>query len=297
MGYEPGGRIAPVAPAPSLLTSARKGLTNVADWRSGVAWTPVCQPSYNLVFCPPKVDRNDAEDRAEVHTTPFTIYTPQICDMPVDGADLEATVRDLSEVHTAYAIASALWMGTGLDPTDEAIPTLRRSAEDVSGGTALDLDDGVAQLLAHYEIATGGNGGAVVHLPSQLSVYALGGGAGGARLCWPEGSVYRGPLGSTFVCGPGYPNGTSATGPNGHGPGGGGSYLGNPPAKSWIYVTGPVEYDVTAVRVLPDDERDRVPFRRNTYEVWGEREAIVRFDPCSSFATEVINPAPLAELS
>lgn len=302
MGLEPAPRISPVAPAPSLLTSARE-MPNVT-WVSGISFGTGCQPSMQLPYCPIDIRREDAEDQGLASLFPFWVYTPLLCELGAGSTnlgDLPVFAREATEAHTAAAIAETLWMGTGYDATDDTSPTLRNSAQDVSGAAAIDLDDGVAQLLAHYELASGGEGGAMVHMPSPLSVYALGGGAGGARICWPEGNIYRGPLGSIVVPGPGYPIGSSATGADGHGPapapGQDGPYDGNGNAEAWIYVTGPVEYATGAVEVIPEEERDRTPPMTNRYEVWGQRPAIVRFDPCKVFATKVINPAPLPEIS
>lgn len=302
MGFEPAPRIEPVAPGPSLLTSARP-LPNVT-WVSGIGFGTGCQPSHPMAYCPIDVDREDAETQGLAHLFPFWIYTPLVCNYGAGAqnlADLPTFAEHATETHTAAGIASTLWMGTGYADDDDTSPTLRNAAEDVAGAAAVQLDDGVAQLLAHYELATGGEGGALIHLPSTLSVYALGGGAGGARLCWPEGTFYRGPLGSVFVPGPGYPLGSSVTGPDGYGPGSGdnstGHYAGNAPGESWVYVSGPVEYAVGAVEVVPENERDRTPPMTNLYEIWGQRPAIVRFDPCKVFATKVINPAPTPEIS
>jgi hypothetical protein len=232
---------------------------------------------------------------------PFVIYTPVECDYPVDGADLEALVADATEVHTPAAIADALWMGgDAYQLADTTQPTLRRSASNVSPAGIMDLDDGIASLLTHYQLCTGGNGGAVIHMPGTLLTGALGGGGGGARVCWPEGNVYRGPHGCTVVAGPGYPEGFTIDGPNGTGPKFASSpdrYWGNEMGTAWVYVTGPIEYAVGDVRVMPESESDRSAFRQNRYEVWGERDAIVRFDPCCVYAVEVYNPAPLPEVS
>ena len=165
-----------------------------------------------------------------------------------------------------------------------------------------EMNAGVATLLAHYEEATGGDGGAMIHVPAQLAPYVLGGGSGGARIAWPEGNIYRGPLNSTVVLGPGYPLGESPdNSPLGHGPlmsqGPPQTYRGNPPDMAWIYVTGPVEYATGPIQLLPEVERDRIPFRTNYYQVWAERAAIVRFDPPTCFATLVTNPAPLGTFS
>jgi hypothetical protein len=302
MEYQPVGRIDPVTPSPSLLTSARR--MRGIDWSTGIQWTPVCQPSDVAEYCSGGTNRTAAIARATEHVVPFTIYTPLACDRFAGGvnlADLPDAARALTEVHTAKAIAEALWLGRGLLSSDTTIPTLRNASFDVGANATADLDDAVAQLLVHYEIASDGEGGATIHMPSELAVYALGGGAGGARICWPEGDFYRGPLGSVVVPGPGYPNGQSATGAGGYGPGPeGGPYLGNAANEAWLYVTGPVEWDAEeTVRVLPEAEADRTvgPARTNLYEVWGERRAIVRFDPCKAFATKVTNPAPLPEVS
>jgi hypothetical protein len=309
VGYEPVGRIRPVAPAPSLLTAARP-LPGNPNWSTGIQYASMCQPSYGLQYCPPAVDNVLAGTNTMYHSMPFTIYTPISCDYPevVDVADLEGYVNDLTEIHTAAALAAALWAGTSpfsdtllvYDPTDTAQPTLRRYGQDVSSAAgALDLDDGISTLLVHYSIATGGNGGAVVHLPQALIATALGGGPNAARTAWPEGNTYRAALGSVVSPGPGYPEGSSPPGPKGNGPkiGAGENYAGNNGAQSWIYVTGPVEYAVTPIVVLPEAEQDRIPFRLNRYQMWGRREAIVRFDPCACFATLVVNPAPMPEVS
>jgi hypothetical protein len=240
--------------------------------------------------------------RGNAHTMPFVIYTPISCTMPVDSADLEGLAADATEAHTPAAIAHALWKGsTEYDAADTTQPTLRRSAVDVSRANPIDLDDGVAALLTHYQLCTGGYGGAVVHIPGDLLVAALGGGNGGARLCWPEGTLYRGAHGSTLVAGPGYPEGFSVDGPNGNGPRyatGPDQYWGNEAGTAWIYVTGPIEYAVSSpIRILPETERDRSTFLQNRYDLWAERDAIVRFDPCCVFAIEVWNLSPNPEVS
>lgn len=303
MSTAPAPIIDPVAPAPSLLTSARP-LPGDVDWtRGGATWSPVCQPTNVQPWCSGGATLGGPNARARVSSVPFTIYTPLACDRmsgEVNLSDLEPAARALTEVHTAKAIAEALWLGAGYAAADSAVPTLRNSAFNAANVAIADLDDAIASLLVHYEIATDGEGGALIHMPSALAVYALGGGAGGARICWPEGNIYRGPLGSVVVPGPGYPNGVSVTGATGYGPGApGGPYQGNANNESWVYVSGPVEYAVTPVRVVPEDDADRTvgPARSNLYELWGRREAIVRFDPCKVFAVKVTSPVVLPEVS
>ena len=299
----PAGRIRPVAPSPSLLTSASL-LPDGTDWRSGLNWVPAIQPSYTWPYCQGGgTDKTPPNPRSRIQVQPFMIYTPMTCNLPVDPEEAAMLVSDLTESHTASALASNLWLGTGGTTDDTITPTLRRAAVDTSPTSgAWPIDAGVATLLAHYEEATGGDGGAMIHVPAQLAPYVLGGGSGGARIAWPEGNIYRGPLNSTVVLGPGYPLGESPdNSPLGHGPlmsqGPPQTYRGNPPDMAWIYVTGPVEYATGPIQLLPEVERDRIPFRTNYYQVWAERAAIVRFDPPTCFATLVTNPAPLGTFS
>lgn len=295
----PAPRIAPVPPGPSLLTSARR-LPGGLDWGRGIEWPLRCQPSFAKEFCPASPTLDLPVDQEMAHTVPFIVYTPLVCDVTtVDLSDLPDTARELTEAHTAYHVARALWLGEGQGDDDE-VPTLRRSAIALNQGDAVDLDDAVGALLAEYERCTGGEGGAVLHAPSALAPFALGGGTDGARVCWPEGSLYRSALGSTFVLGPGYPNGPSAQGADGFGPlvsSGPDAYEGNAADESWVYVTGPVEYDLGQITVLPETERDRVVNFTNRYELWGMRSAIVRFNPCCVFGALVNNPVPWTEIS
>lgn len=299
MGFQPIGRISPVAPVPSLVTSARR-LPDGTDWHSGIAWATGCQPSIQEAFCPDSPTSRVSPDAGDiVHAMPFLIYTPYECEVQtVDLTDGPRMVEELTDVHTARALAAALWMGEGLDADDEDQVTLRRHAEALDQAAAVDLDDGVGALLGRYEECTGGSGGALIHLPVTLTPFALGGGSGGARVCWPEGNIYRGPASSVVVPGPGYPLGASAAGPGGYGPETSpGQYAGNSASESWVYISGPVEYDVTPIEALPAAEQDRFVFRTNLYQVWGQRNAIVRFDPCCTFAVKVNNPVPATEVS
>lgn len=328
-GYQPIDRIDPVGPSPSLLTSARdrtlddfgtsspvpdearaaagvEGALKPATeaWRTGVAWTPAtCQPSSNEARCT-SYDADHlrpapVELGAPVHTEAFTIVTPLTCDWVLSGVPADRIVRDsedLTRAHTAFGVARALWLGDGLPDTADQ-PTLRRNATDVSiGGAAGDLDDVAAVLLSQYEQCKGGEGGAVLHVPTPLMVGAEGGIPGGGKIATLAGNYYRGPLGSVVSPGPGYPHGASVAGANGFGPqtsaGPPALYKGNHLDECWVYITGPVEYALGEVRVLPEDEAERRGlYRLNRFEVWGERAAIVRFDPCCVFAALAINNA------
>lgn len=292
-GQQPIGRIPVVAPVPSILTSARP-LSEDVDWLSGVAWTPAsCRVSSLWPRCP-VADSTKVAPVAfgpKVNTDMFMIYTPVDCDWATDETVRDVAV-ELTDVHTAFGIGRALWLGEGLPDLDDQ-PSLRRSSTDVSVGAAMDLDDACALLLSQYEQCTGGNGGAVLHIPSVLIPGALGGIAGGGRVAWPEGNIYRAALGAVVSPGPGYPHGASVAGTHGFGPKTGGAnaattYKGNGLSEAWVYVTGPVEYAVgpiVAVEPVPGS------FRMNRREVIAERPAIVRFDPCCVFGALVTNTA------
>lgn len=309
---QPVGPIEVKAPIPSILTSARDrtqddfgtsapvtgDLTSPGDgaltpmkasWRNGLSWTPAsCATTKPWLWCP---ENGDEKDEAEgltgvVDVAPFVIYTPLDCEWVTKPESINQAAMALTEAHTAWGIARALWLGEGL-PDEPTQPTLRRSATDVSvGGVAADLDDAVALLLGAYETATGGNGGATLHIPSIFFTGALGGVPGGSLIARLEGNLYRGPLGSVMSPGPGYPWGASAQGADGYGPliapGPPEVYAGNPADEAWIYVSGPVEYAVGPVEAFTPT--DGTNLRRNTHEVIAERPAIVRFDPCSVFA-------------
>lgn len=294
-GYQPIARIPVQAPSPSILTSARP-LPEGTNWSTGVAWTPVsCHPSSAWPRCPSSAQLAAGKAAATgldgaVHTDAFVIYTPLDCDWATQD-DVDSAAVEVTDVHTARGIARAAWLGEGLpDVADQ--PSFRRSATDVSGGVTSALDDALALLLAAYNAATGGLGGGVLHVPTTLLPAALGGTGGGARIAWPEGNLYRGPGGVVVSPGPGYPDGLSATGVNGFGPisaeGPPTLYKGNGANEAWIYLTGPIEFAVGPVRAV-----SATPgvFRTNKIETLGERDAIVRFDPCSVFAVKTVNPA------
>ncbi len=322
---QPVGPIPVQAPVPSILTTARDRSSdgfgasapipedvagalpgvdmNRASWRSGIAWQSFgCQQSYPWEDCPTDPEGSPMERSSygsPAWSPVFHVYTPLECDWAGAEAGLSDAARALTEAHTAHGLARALWMGEGLPvaaSSEFGFPvTLRRSATLADGGsTAEDLDVVVARLLAEYEAATNGLGGAVLHVPSILMTGALGGLPGGGKIATPEGNVYRGPLGSLVSPGPGYPWGVTVTGANGAGPivADGDSadpdYAGNAADEAWVYVTGPVEYALSSVRLTVPDTADAR--RQNTEAVVAQRAGIFRFDPCTAFAALAANP-------
>lgn len=278
-----------------------------AVWRTGIAWTPIgCQYSFNELRCP-AYDVDDAEDRRQApseessvrgeHTDSFTIYTPLVCDWQLVGSRVDDDVAAINDVHTAWGVSRALWLGVGL-PDELDQPTLQRAATVTpNGNTAANLDIAIAELLSEFETATGGNGGAVLHVPSIGVVGAIGGIPGGGRVAWPEGNYYRTALGGLMSPGPGYPKGGSPDNSvDGFGPltddGPPMKYAGNDTDEFWVFVSGPVEYAVGASTLMSPDEIERRNYgRTNTYDATSQRPAIVRFDTCSVFAAKAINYA------
>jgi hypothetical protein len=313
---QPVGPIPVQAPVPSILTTARDrsaddfgvraplspaardalpdslagdGVSrDSASWRSGISWPAYsCQPSYPYADC---LDAGDqtiedfAENGGPLTSSPFTIYTPLACDQAADAEGLGAAARNLTEAHTAFGLARALWTGEGL-PDAVAQPTLRRTATEVTG--VHDLEDAVALLLAEYELGTGGNGGAVLHVPSILIT-----GAYQRRIIERQGNPFVTPLGALVSPGPGYPWGASVAGTDGMGPRTGGAepnetYAGNAADEVWVYVTGPVEYALGAIQMRQLDYGQGL--RMNREEVVVQRRAIFRFDDCGVWATRAHN--------
>jgi hypothetical protein len=268
-----------------------------------VSWTPsTCHPSGSWPNCPSQSDaaeKNLPEEWGPVTTAPFWVYTPVACDWSLDRAGLAAGADALTVAHTAYATGQALWLGVGL-PDDPSQPTLRRAAIDVTPAAGPhDLDDAVATLLAEYEVATGGNGGAVLHVPGLAMTAMLGAIPGGSVVARLEGTHYIGPLGSLVSPGPGYPFGTSLEGADGFGPlidaGPPEVYAGTDEDQVWVYVTGPVEWAAGPLQPISDPVGAEL--RRNRQEVWSERQAIVRFDPCATFACLANSPVGFEGMS
>lgn len=312
------------APVPSILTTARdrsgdefgeradappslgEGVPApfTHSWRTGITWTPLsCSPSSSWPQCPSQADVDAGKDQpAEgahglVASSPFWVYTPFECEWgTVQRGELERLTDQLTQAHSAERLGAALWMGEGLPDADglgRPQPTLRRSATDVSaGGGAVYLDEAVGLLLSAYEAATGGLGGAVLHVPSILIPHALSGTpGGGGAIARPEGAtLYRGPLGSLVSPGPGYPSGASAEGADGHGPLTDDDptevYAGNADDEVWVYVSGPVEWAGSSTRAHHEAAGDEL--RTNVAQVLSERQMIFRFDPCAVFAAKAI---------
>lgn len=283
-------------------------LYRIADqtWRSGVSWNTIgCQQSFMEASCTDFTANRRTEPGSEsgpIHTDPFTLYTPLSCDWIVDGTRLDDDALAINDVHSAWALARALWLGQGL-PVDSTQPTLRRNAVDLTPAAgAVTLDVAAATLLSAYDNCTGGSGGATLHVPTVMMVGALGGVPGGGRIAEREANYYRAAMGALVSPGPGYPHGFSPQGATGFGPLVSGTasasagttsevYQGNALNEVWVYISGPVEYAL-GPSVLPlTDIQARNYGRTNQRETWAQRLGLVRFDPCCVYACKVQNYA------
>lgn len=283
-GYSPVSPIIAPSPSPSILSVAGR-LVDV-DWREGVAWSALCQRGDVWPRCQtdPTARKCEAEERALVQVDSFAIYAPLACDWQNDGETFASEAAAHLDSLTAYHVGNALWMGRGLPPGHLS---LRQVAVDVtvSPGVGVHPLTAISTLLANYERCAQ-RGGAVLHVPSILIPFLM-----DAQVVSRDGPMLRGPLGSLVSPGPGYPQGATTPGPDGAGPWDGSQFLGNLADETWVYVSGPVEVGLGEVMVIPDAPPAEL-IRQNTREVWAERLAIVRLDPCCVFAALVEVPSP-----
>lgn len=280
--HAPAPAIRPSEPAISILTSARR-LTGV-DWRTGIsARAAACQRAHTWPECPALTDRKcEPDTQGPVEWDPFWMYVPGRCEWVSDPLGFAAEQGELLTAATASQVARFLWTGevdTNPVPTVTTNPSLMNCATDISATSAVDPVTAFATLLANYEQCTNTAGSPTFHVPSVLIPWLM-----NAYLIRQEGNVYRGPSGALVSPGPNYPT----DGP--FGPGGAVAASG----EAWMYITGTVEYALGDVVLLPEDEKARFLSgnRQNAYEVWAEREALVRFDCCCVFAVLTRQPSP-----
>lgn len=345
--HQPIPEIAPEAPSPSLLTSARDRTAQWGDlWRSGIAWPSTCQRPLVFPRCAIGVIDTDGDisvgtierETGDTPTVlsfsePFELYQPLSCNWVTDShADrLAGLSESLADAHTSFALARALWHGDGLGlDTDQvtlqncALPTNPDTTTGIESGVSLfdsfreTLTLAFALLMHAYAQATGGLGGAMIHLPITLLPWAV-----ANNLIYREGALYRGPGGIIVVSDAGYPvNGDFSLQSVGVALGGSGDpdvenldaldyiklgpvsgtdsngtphYTGADSTFSYVYISGPVEYALGPITVLPEADAERRNFmRQNSYDVWGRRDAIFRFDCCSVFGIKVSDPVGVA---
>lgn len=290
MAYAPAAPIEKTAPTPNLLTvsrpipGTRTGDTPALNWRDGITWQSTdgdCQRGYTWPNCQtdPLLFKCAATDHTAVRTDPFVIYVPAECDWTIHPDEVRARARNELDAATPGQIARALWTGTtDAGPIVES-QSLMACGTDISAAAgAVDPTTAVATLISNYEQCASANGRPTLHVPAALLPWLL-----DSYVVRQEGDTYRGPSGSLVSAGPNYPSDGA------FGPGGAIAAAG----QAWMYVTGPVEYALGDPIIFPeDDAMARADQRMNRFEVWAERQALVRFNCCCVFAVLTRQPSP-----
>lgn len=261
--------VAPIkveAPPSSILTAARR-LPAGTNWRGGIAHLPNgCSSANNWPTC-------DVDEAPEPKCAPtdvsvaefdsWQIYVPDGCDVaPFWTEDWNARSAEALEAYTAWALSRELDTGAAT-----ANPSLRSTADDISGAGAVNVSAAISTLI-RARVEAGFGGVMTAHIPAWLIPPAL-----DHYQLEPNGPATT-SLGLVRVSlGPGY---------TGIGPTTTGNVV--PAAgQGYIYMTGPVEYELSPVESLLSDHRDQ-NLRTNMIEAYAERFAIYRFDPCGVFA-------------
>lgn len=282
--------IVPRGPGPSLLTAASR-LPQGTDWSNGISFRQThCFAAGRWAQCPGVDDvKNSPCDPDVVSFFPFTAYVPAQCDNVLPGNEeneFAPEVRAEMDAASAWELSRELWTAeTNAGGVDES-PGLQRpfpgAADEfdpthiLNGGVAASgVVDAIGQLLEAYANGTL-VGGAVLHLPLRIVPLLIQNGtlSASGQVLGVDGIAVAAP-------GPGYPT-EGAYGPR---------TAANPDGavaadgEMWLYVTGPVEYEMAPVTLEPENADARWFDRRtNQYYVLAERRMIYRFDPCAVWA-------------
>lgn len=237
------------------------------DWKRGVRWNPEgCTPPETLGLCDPERGTVTRPPAVPVQTfNPFRMSAADSCNDPwASDEEITARVQRIQQMGQSAALARELTVST------VGNPSLSSAAIDVSGGVAVDWECAAAALV--YNIGAAGYVGDVwIHTPTWLepSLYA-------SHVGEAEDGTHKAYIGANpVIVDAGY---SGLIGPGGL-PG-----AALPATAGWIYATGPVEY---AIGDLFDELSVSVDTNTNDRMALGERPAIVRFDPCHTFAALV----------
>jgi hypothetical protein len=286
--------IVPKGPVPSLLTVSGPFPAGT-NWQSGVAFRQThLFAGGRWALCPGVDDeKDDPSGGGPADFYPFTGYVAAQCDwLSPDRAEGEydPEVQAQLDASSAWDLSRELWVGdtnTGgsINPclqapfpgaADEFDPT-----HIINSGTAVNPVDGIGRLLAAYADGTK-VGGAVLHIPLRLLTRLV-----ADYTVVLNGAVHTVPGLAVVSGGPGYP-GQGTTGPKTAAHTSGAAAGAN---EEWVFVTGPVETEMSPVRLEPDTPNARWLDRRtNQYYVLAEREMIFRFDPVAVWAALITVP-------
>ncbi|HLF99333.1 MAG TPA: hypothetical protein VI916_02605 [Acidimicrobiia bacterium] len=286
--------IVPRGPGPSLLTAASR-LPQGIDWRSGIEYRQThCFAADQWAFCPGVDDEKPSPSGVGLADFyPFVGLVAAQCDwllrINAEG-EFDPETRSQLDAASAWLLSNELW--TGLTNTGDSVnPSLQApfpGAVDefdethiINSGGALNPVDAIGRLLAAYAAGTF-VGGATLHVPLRLVPILVQNGTIDltGQVLGVDGLAVVSP-------GPGYPD-AGNTGPRVSGDTDG---LPATAAQVWVYVTGPVEYEMAPVRLEPEQAESRWLDRRtNQYYVLAERQMIYRFDPCAIWAALITVP-------
>lgn len=265
--FQPVAPIKVEAPQVSLLTVART-LPNGTEWRSGISHLPNgCSPAAGWPNCevdPAPPNKCAPQFPGAANFAPWLFYVPDGCDLaPFYAEDWERRSSEALAAYTPWAMS--LELDTGALSGN---PSLRSTAVDLTGAGAIDVVNGIGALI-RARVEAGFGGMATLHVPAWLipafeDHYLLDNSTGAM-----SGAMVR------VSPGPGY-TGVSPDSTLNIVPG---------PGEGWLYITGPVEYELGPIEVYP--KRDQQQHLTNTVEVYAERAGILRFDPCGVFAVRV----------
>lgn len=251
------------APPVSILTAARR-LPAGTEWHSGVSFLPNgCSAATNWPVCDvePEPDPKCApQPNAAATFVPWPIYLPDGCDLSAFwGEDWNGRASEALDAYTAWALSRELDTGAAT-----ANPSLRSTGVDISGAGAVNVSTAISSLI-RARVEAGFGGVMTAHIPAWLIPPSL-----DHYQLEPTGGAVT-SLGLVRVSmGPGY---------TGASPAGAASAAG----EGYIYMTGPVEFELSPIKSLLSDPADQ-NLPTNMIEVYAERMGIYRFDPCGVFA-------------
>jgi hypothetical protein len=261
--------IDPVAPVPSILTTARR-LPDVV-WKSGITWRPLNKPGTigqgpvnvaAVTNCDdsPLLNLDDISNLENAIAVPYLARLPFFCEDVLPGSieQYRDDARRALDAFTPMFISAAFLDAVG-----------GIGGTDIGAGSPIHPVTAMAALLANYTACTG-LGGAIVHAPPVLVPSLIGNG-----VTKQVGDVYQGPLGSLLDPGPAgvWQTAEGAT-------------------TGTMYVTGPVEYDVSPIEIPLTNQQAFWDRRLNGFFITAQRLGIVRFDPDCVFSCDAFLPSP-----
>lgn len=242
----------PAESTPGGFLRAARLLPEGITWNGGVTFTQSCGGA-ERAGCSYGVDVWTADDKGDpAEFDPFLVGASVKCSGAPDVADL----KQLANIKLARGRSGQF--ARELYASAVGNPDLETSATDITPGTTPCVDKAIAGLLT--TAADCGGGDITIHAPTVVLASLM-----SFNLVSFEDGRYR--LGGHTIIVDDYGNLPPTGGPA--------AVAG----EAWIYATGPVEY---ALGAKPDTEH--FTGRLNESVVVAQQLAILRFDPCCSYA-------------